>query len=107
MNVLLAMFDSMGAQEMLVVGVIAILLFGEKLPEVGRKVGKTLTEFKRSVRGIQDEFTGALTGVERSVDSATSSTRKEVFDDRDEATAPKFVPPPPPPRETQPEQSHT
>ena len=98
------LLDSMGSQEMLIVGVLAILLFGEKLPEVGRKIGKSLTEFKRNIRGIQDEFTGALTGVDNTVNSSStsySSTKSEVVDDGDEATAPKFVPPPRPPQPPQ------
>lgn len=99
---LFSLIDSMGAQEMLIVGVIAILLFGERLPEVARKIGKQLTEFRRSVRGIQEEFTGALSGVEQSTGwiSSTSSGRSssdDLVDESSEATAPKFVPPPKPP----------
>lgn len=100
------LLDSMGSQEMLIVGVLAILLFGERLPEIGRKVGKSLTEFKRNIRGIQEEFTGALTGVDNTINSSSSAssysaTRSEVVDDGDEATAPKFVPPPRPPQPPQ------
>jgi Tat protein translocase TatB subunit len=46
------MFD-IGLQEMLVIGVIALLVFGPgKLPELGRKVGKLMREFRRA----SDEF---------------------------------------------------
>jgi TatA/E family protein of Tat protein translocase len=46
------MFD-IGLQEMLVIGVIALLVFGpSKLPELGRMVGRTLREFRRA----SDEF---------------------------------------------------
>jgi len=46
------MFD-IGLQEMLVVGVIALLVFGpSKLPELGRMVGRALREFRRA----SDEF---------------------------------------------------
>src|SRR3989442_82740 len=49
---LAAMFD-MGLQEMLVIGVIALLVFGpSKLPELGRMVGRALREFRRA----SDEF---------------------------------------------------
>lgn len=97
-----ALIDSMGAQEMLIVGILAILLFGERLPEVARKIGKQLTEFRRSVRGIQEEFTGALTGLDHSVSSSYSgsssrSSADEFADESREATAPKFIPPPKPP----------
>jgi sec-independent protein translocase protein TatA len=97
MNVPLAFFDSLGPQEMLIVGVIAILLFGEKLPEVGRKFGASLMEFKKSVRGLQDEITSATNSVTSSMTGQGSPSREESHEDRDEATAPKFVPPPRPP----------
>src|SRR5262245_19985700 len=46
------MFD-IGLQEMLVIGVIALLVFGPgKLPELGRMVGRALREFRRA----SDEF---------------------------------------------------
>lgn len=44
-----------GPMEMLVVGVIALLLFGKKLPEVARSLGKSVTEFKRGLRDVGAE----------------------------------------------------
>ena len=41
-----------GMQEMIIIGVIGVLLFGKRLPEVGRSVGKSLMEFKRGMQGI-------------------------------------------------------
>src|SRR5262245_66476289 len=42
------MFD-IGLQEMLVIGVLALLVFGpSKLPELGRMVGRALREFRRA-----------------------------------------------------------
>ena len=45
---------------MLILGVIAVLLFGERLPEVARSVGKGLMELKRGIRSIQDDVEGAI-----------------------------------------------
>ncbi len=46
------MFD-IGLQEMLVIGVIALLVFGpSKLPELGRMIGRAMREFRRA----SDEF---------------------------------------------------
>src|SRR5215470_12573203 len=41
--------------EMLVVGAIALLIFGKRLPEVARSLGKGIVEFKKGVKGIEDE----------------------------------------------------
>ncbi len=85
MNMLVAFF-SPGPMEMLIIGVIAVLLFGKRLPEVGRSLGKGLMEFKKGVQGIEDEVDSAS--------RATSTSRVTAsIDDRQEATAPKFEPP--------------
>jgi sec-independent protein translocase protein TatA len=73
--------------ELLVIGAVAVLLFGGRLPSVARSLGKSLTEFKRGLSDIQDEV--------RNADRipTKSSSRFHEIDDRDEATAPKFEPP--------------
>jgi len=81
----------LGPMEMMIVGVIAVLLFGNKLPEVGRSLGRSLVEFKKGMGSIQDEISSASSG---NSSSRTASTSKyNDIDDRDEATAPKFDPP--------------
>ena len=77
--------------ELIIVGVAAVLLFGQRLPEVGRSLGKTLAEFNKSFRGIQEEFRNATTT------TTTVRPTKTTYDDlpeRDEVRAPKFQPPP-------------
>jgi sec-independent protein translocase protein TatA len=42
-----------GIQELLVILLICLLIFGAaKLPEIGRALGKTIKEFKESMKGI-------------------------------------------------------
>ncbi len=50
----------LGPIEMLIVGVIAVLLFGNRLPEVGRSIGRSLMEFKKGMRDIQNEVDSAV-----------------------------------------------
>ncbi|MDY0165281.1 MAG: twin-arginine translocase TatA/TatE family subunit [Thermoguttaceae bacterium] len=78
---------SPGPMEMLIIGVIAVLLFGKRLPEVGRSLGKGLMEFKKGVQGIDDEIESASRTVSSTARVSASA------DDRQEATAPKFEPP--------------
>jgi len=38
-----------GPMEMLIIGGIAVLLFGKKLPDVAKNIGKTWREFQRYI----------------------------------------------------------
>lgn len=44
---------------LLVLGALGVLLFGRKLPEVGRSLGKGLAEFKKGLKGIEDDIDGS------------------------------------------------
>jgi len=48
-----------GPWEMAIIAVVALLLFGRRLPEVGRSLGKGIVEFKKGLRDVQDEVTKA------------------------------------------------
>ena len=55
------MFGSIGGTEILVIMVIALLVFGpRKLPELGKSLGRGLSEFKRASndlrRSLEDEL---------------------------------------------------
>jgi sec-independent protein translocase protein TatA len=52
----LAFMGLPGGMEWIIIALIGLLLFGRRLPEVGHAVGKSIVEFKRGVRGIQDEI---------------------------------------------------
>ena len=99
MNIPLAIFD-LSPTTMLFVAVVAVLLFGERLPEVAQSFGRQFKEFRNSLQGIQNEFRAAATSATSAVKEAVSSSdspshagggESEVHE---EATAPKFVPPP-------------
>lgn len=76
-----------GWSEMLILGVIGLLLFGKRLPEVARNLGKGMMEFKKGMYDIQDDVNSS---VNRSV---SAQSRPIPADSREEATAPKFEPP--------------
>jgi sec-independent protein translocase protein TatA len=43
-----------GGWEWIVILVVALLIFGKRLPEIARSVGKSLTEFKKGINEAKD-----------------------------------------------------
>lgn len=41
---------------LLVIGLVALLLFGKRLPEVGRSLGRGIMEFKKGLRDVHEEL---------------------------------------------------
>ena len=52
---MLALF-SLGTPEIVVIGFIALLLFGSRLPNVMRSMGRSVVEFKRGMREVEEEM---------------------------------------------------
>lgn len=81
--------------EMMILFVVALLLFGKRLPEVARTVGKGVADFKKGLAGIDTE-------VRNTIHSSYSPTppggsapqpRPAPLERREDLTVPKFEPP--------------
>jgi sec-independent protein translocase protein TatA len=72
----------------LVVLVIGILLFGKRLPEVGRSLGKGIVEFKKGLNGLEDEVTNSVKSAEPTAPAATPELPRPP--QRVAAPAPQF-----------------
>ncbi len=46
-----------GTWEIVLVLVVALLLFGTRLPKVARSLGQGVTEFKKGIKGIEEDVT--------------------------------------------------
>ena len=69
----------LGWQELLVIGVVAVLIFGRRLPEVGRSLGQGLVEFKKGLRGVKGDVKDA---VDDAKDIASEADRAGRDDDK-------------------------
>ncbi len=87
----------LGFQELLIVGVVAVVLFGKRLPDVAKSLGASYREFRQGLSEIQSQidFTGSSYSPRRSYRSYTDPTRVEESENYDEPTAPKFELPSP------------
>lgn len=54
---LLGFFGMPGGVELIVIGLIILILFGNRLPSVMRSLGQGITEFKKGVNSGVDEVT--------------------------------------------------
>lgn len=53
---MIAFIDVLSPTHMLVILVVALLLFGNRLPEVARSFGRAINEFKRGLREVESEI---------------------------------------------------
>lgn len=77
----------LGNTEFMIIGLIAVLLFGNRLPSVARSMGKSFIEFKKGVRGIEED-----------VADVTDAAQVSQKDTSASPSAPRFEPPNEPPR---------
>jgi sec-independent protein translocase protein TatA len=80
-------FFNLGGQEMIVLLIIGVLLFGRKLPDVGRYLGKGIVEFKKGIKGIEEEVDTSSAASSRYEPAPIEQPRPPQ---RITATAPKF-----------------
>jgi TatA/E family protein of Tat protein translocase len=74
---------TVGVQEMIVIFVIALVLFGpKKLPELGRTIGKAITEFRRASNDLKATFEREMQTLEResqSISQVANVTASDIF----------------------------
>ena len=90
MDLPFAFLGGVGTSEMMLIGIVALMLFGSRLPEVAKKMGGTYRGLKRSV----DEFKKEFEAVEHYEPPRQKAFQREDDENDDSSTdAPKFTPP--------------
>ena len=90
----------LGPQELLVLAIFGLLIFGKRLPEVGKSLGKGIAEFRRGFSGVEDELrsisreaTSTRTPPARSYSTPTNTAPAVTNDLAPDPAVPKFEPP--------------
>src|SRR4051794_3004267 len=75
---------TLGGQEIAVIFILALVLFGpKKLPELGKTIGKAITEFRRASSDLKATFEREMQSLERETESlkeVTHATASEIHD---------------------------
>jgi TatA/E family protein of Tat protein translocase len=74
---------TLGAQEVAVIFILALVLFGpKKLPELGRTIGKAITEFRRASNDLKATFEREMQTLEResqSISQVANVSASDIF----------------------------
>jgi sec-independent protein translocase protein TatA len=78
---MLAFFQGIGVWELVIIGGIALLIFGGRLPQVGKNLGKGIVEFKKGLKGIEEDIDNAGN---KSLKEADALVKKEEEEEKEE-----------------------
>ncbi|MEW9702090.1 twin-arginine translocase TatA/TatE family subunit [Paenibacillus sp. SI8] len=76
------MFQNIGFTEILLIAIVALILFGpQKLPEIGRTLGRTIQEFKKGTRELLSETPLAEPAAETPAETPAASQNTAAPED--------------------------
>ena len=79
-----------GFSEMLVIGIVAVLLFGSRLPEVARSLGQTYQQFRKGLTELQSTIS---TEIDLDEPARRIPEYHDLKEDLEQSPAARFVPP--------------
>jgi len=74
-------FWTPGPLELVIILIVAVLVFGRRLPEIARGLGKSLTEFKKGLKEANDVKREVEDDVEQVKDDIVKEVKDAASDD--------------------------
>ena len=86
----------LGPLEIVLIGALAVMLYGKRLPEVGRSVGQSLGELRRQMTSLKREMdiSAHIDGIGSASGKRSSARRIDDGGAGPTTTAARFDPPP-------------
>ena len=74
------MFGMPGGIEWIIILIVALLIFGKRLPEVMKNMGKGIVEFKKGVKGVEDDVEEAIEKKPDKIETSENRSEKTETD---------------------------
>ncbi len=76
------MFGMPGGIEWIIILIVALLIFGKRLPEVMKSLGKGIVEFKKGIKGVEDEVEDTVSKQPDKLEATDKKHDKIEMDDK-------------------------
>ena len=77
------MFGMPGGIEWIIILIVALLIFGKRLPEVMKSMGKGIVEFKKGIKGVEDDVDDAVEKKPEKLETPKSRNDKIETDNKE------------------------